>query len=139
MPSKRLDAEIERRERHVRAPGGVVEAAFDEGIERLFAGVAAGSVSAVVTKGDGLGEGDVESERPRDAGRDLGDLERVGETGAHVVVGEDEDLGLAGEASKRAGVQDPIAVALKAGAKLVGLLFALARARLRNCAWRLAR
>jgi hypothetical protein len=106
----------------------VVEATFHEGIECLFAGVSAGSVSTVMTKGDGLGEGHVESERPSDAGRDLGDLQRVGETGAHVVVGKNEDLSFAGQASKRAGMQDAIAIALKARAKLIGLFLALARA-----------
>jgi hypothetical protein len=54
-----FDTEIESQERHVRAPGGVIEAPLDEGIERTFAGVAAGTVSAVVTERDRLSESDV--------------------------------------------------------------------------------
>ena len=60
------------------------------------------------------------SARATDGG-DLGDLEGVGEPGALVVVGEDEHLGLAGQAAERAGVQDAVAVALEAGAPRVGL------------------
>ena len=74
----------------------MVEAADHEGVQRLFAGVAAGSVAAVVSERDRLGEGHVESHGARDAGRHLRDFEGVGEARAHVVVGEDEDLGLAG-------------------------------------------
>jgi hypothetical protein len=37
-----------------------------------------------------------------------------------MVIGEDEDLGLAGEASKGTGVQDPVAVALETGPELIG-------------------
>ena len=62
------------------------------------------------------------------AGGHLGDLERVGEPGALVVVGEDEHLGLAGQAAERGGVQDAVAVALEAGAQRIGLLLGRARA-----------
>ena len=84
--------------------------------------MAAGAVAAVVAEGDGLGEGDVEAERPGHRRGDLGDLEGVGEPGALVVVGEDEHLGLAGQPAERRGVEDAVAVALEAGAPLVGLL-----------------
>jgi len=46
----------------------------------------------------------------------------MGEPGSLVVLGVDEDLGLAGEAAERCGVQDPIPVTLEAGPPLVGLL-----------------
>ena len=52
----------------------------------------------------------------------LGHLEGVGQPGALVVVGEDEDLGLAGQAPEGGGVQDAVAVALEAGAPGVGRL-----------------
>ena len=70
------------------------------GVERVLAGVAARAVPAVVAEGDGLGEGHVEPAGPGDAGGDLGHLEGVGEAGALVVLGEDEDLGLAGQAAE---------------------------------------
>ena len=59
---------------------------------------------------------------PGDGGGDLGHLEGVGQPGALVVVGEDEHLGLAGQAPEGGGVQDAVAVALEAGAHRVGLL-----------------
>ena len=77
---------------------------------------------AVVPEGDGLGEGHVESAGPGDGRGDLGHLERVGQAGALVVLGEDEDLGLAGQPAERGGVQNAVAVALEAGAPGVGLL-----------------
>ena len=117
-----LLAQVEGRQRHVGAPGGVVEAARDVGGEGVLAGVAAGAVPAVVPEGDGLGQRHVEPAGPGDAGGHLGHLEGVGEPGALVVVGEDEDLGLAGQPPERRRVQDPVAVALEAGAPRVGLL-----------------
>ena len=90
------------------------------GRERVFAGVAAGTVAAVVAERDGLGERHVEAERTGDRRGDLGDLERVGEAGALVVVGEHEHLCLAGQAAERAGVQDAVAVAFEAGAPRIG-------------------
>jgi len=123
---QRLDAEIERGQRHVRPPGGVIEAALNEGIECFFAGVSTRTVTAVVSQGDGLGESHVQSEWSSDTGRDLGDFQGVRQSGAHMVVRKDEDLGFAGQAAKRVRVQDAIAVALEARAKLVGLFVALA-------------
>ena len=59
---------------------------------------------------------------PGDGRGDLRHLEGVGQAGALVVGGEDEDLGLAGEAPEGGGVQDAVPVALEAGPPLVGLL-----------------
>ena len=118
---KRLGTQVQRTKRDVRTPNGVIEAALNEGIERLLARVPSRAVSTVVAKRDGLGQGNVETEGSSDARGDLGDFERVGEASAHVVVGEDEDLRLPREAAERARVQDAVAVALKAGAVLVGL------------------
>ena len=120
---ERLGAEVERLEDDVGPPDGVVVATVEVGAERLLAGVPAGAVPAVVAEGDGLGEGHVEPSGPGHGRGDLGDLEGVGEPGALVVVGEDEDLRLPGQAAEGAGVEDPVAVALEGGAERVGLLW----------------
>ena len=127
-----LGAEVERGQHHVGAPHGVVVPAGDVGGEGVLGCVAPGPVPAVVAEGDGLGEGHVEAARAGDGGGDLGDLERMGQAGALVVVGEDEDLGLSGESAEgRGAVQDPVAVALEAGAERVGGLVAASGCRLR--------
>ena len=118
----RLGAQVERGERDQRAPRRVVEASGHVGVERVLAGMAAGPVAAVVAQRDGLGERDVEPQRLGDRARDLRHLERVGQPGALMVLGEDEDLGLAGQATERGGVEDAVAVTLEAGTPLVGLL-----------------
>ena len=79
-----------------------------------------GAVPAVVAEGDGLGEGHVEADGPGDGRGHLGHLQGMGEAGALVVVGEHEDLGLAGQASERRGVQDAVTVAFEAGAQRIG-------------------
>ncbi len=101
----------------------MVEAAHDEGIERLFTRVSARAVTAVVAEGNRVGERHVQTNRARDSRRHLGHFERVCEPGAHVVVGEHEDLGLAGQSAKGARVQDSVAVSFEARTKLIGLFF----------------
>ena len=59
------------------------------------------------------------SARATDGG-DLGDLERVRQPSALMIVGEHEHLRLAGEPAERAGVQDAIAVAFEARAPRIG-------------------
>ena len=117
-----LGAEVERGQRDVGPPGRVVEAVREEGVEGVLAGVPAGPVPAVVAEGDRLGQGHVEPAGPGHGRGHLGHLECVGEAGALMVLGEDEDLGLAGQAAERGGVQDPVPVPLEAGAPGVGLL-----------------
>ena len=117
-----LGAQVQGGEGDEGPPRRVVEPARHVGIERVLAGVAAGPVPAVVTEGDGLGEGHVQPAGPRDGRGDLCHLERVGEAGALVVLGEHEDLGLAGQPAEGGGVEDAVAVALEAGAPEVGLL-----------------
>ncbi len=117
-----LVAEVERCQRDVRTPRGVVEPPVEIGGQRVLAGMSARAVAAVVAEGDGLGEGHVEAAGPGDAGGHLGHLERVGQPGALVVVGEDEDLGLAGQATKGGGVEDAVAVAFEAGPPRIGLV-----------------
>jgi len=53
----------------------------------------------------------------------------VGEAGALVVIGEDEDLRLAGQATERRRVEDAVAVTLETGAVRVGLLRGVAGSR----------
>ena len=118
----RLGAQVERRERDERAPRSVVEPAGDVGVEGVLAGVAARAVPAVVAERDRLGERHVEAAGAGDGGGHLRHLERVGEPCPLVVLGEDEDLGLAGQPAEGGGVEDAVAVALEAGPPLVGLL-----------------
>ena len=128
---ERLGAQVQREQCDIGAPHGVVVPLGDVGRQGVLAGVPAGAVAAVVPEGDGLGERHVETERLADGTSDLGDLERVREAGALVVVGEHEHLRLAGEAAEGVGVQDPVAVALEAGPEGIWLLFddAIASAR----------
>jgi hypothetical protein len=121
-PVQRLAAEVQRHEHDVGAPDGVVVAARQERVERLLAGMATWPVPAVVADGDGLGERDVETDGAGHGRGDLVHLERVREPGALVVLGEDEDLRLAGQPPERRRVQDAVAVPLEAGALSVGLL-----------------
>ena len=68
--------------------------------QRIFTGMAARTVPAVVTDRHRLGEGDVEAERLSDRSGDLGYFERVGHPGALMIFREDEHLCLAGEPAK---------------------------------------
>jgi len=72
-----LEAQIERRQRDVRPPRGMVEPLRQEGVKRVLARVAPRAVTAVVAEGDGLGQRHVEPAGPGDAACHLGDLERV--------------------------------------------------------------
>ncbi len=121
---ERLGAEVERREDDIGPVHRVVVAALEEGRERLFGCMAGGAVPTVVAGGGRRGEGHVEADRPGNADRHLGDLDRVGEPCAEVVVvGSDEDLALACESPEGLRVMDAVEVALEAGAQAVGLLW----------------
>lgn len=115
-----LAAEVERGERDIGSPLGVVVPAVDEGAERVFAGVTARAVAAVVTKCDCFGERDVEPKRPGDCRCDLGNFECVGETRSLMVVGKDEDLCLAGEPTKGRRMEDAISITFETCAERVG-------------------
>ena len=130
-----LGAQVERNQRHVGAPHGMVVAAVDVWRQCVFAGVPTWAVTAVVTEGDRLGQGHVEPEGASDRGGDLGNLEGVGQPGALMVVGEDEHLGLAGQAPEGAGVQDAVAIAFEARAPCVGSLVDGTFARARRPEW----
>ena len=135
MPSSVSAHRLSGDQRDVGTPHRVVVAAVDVRDEGIFAGVAARTVAAVVAEGDRLGERDVEAERPGDRRGHLGDLERVRQTGALVIVGEHEHLGLAGQPPERAGVQDAVAVALEAGSPRIGLLVDRRDRRRRGPGW----
>jgi len=83
-----------------------------------------------VANGNRLGEGHVQTEWARYRPGNLCDFKGMSEPCPLVVVGEDEDLRLPGEASERRGVQDAVAVALEAGAyrRFVFVLIAHRRA-----------
>ena len=115
-------AQIQRNESDVGAPHRVVETAVDVRRQSIFARVTAGAMTAVVAESDRLGECDVEAEGSRDRNRDLGDFESVSEARSLMVVGKDEDLGLAGQSTERGGVKNAIAIALETGAERIGLL-----------------
>ncbi len=118
-----LTAQIERHEGDIGSPQRMVVAARQVRAEGILARVAAGAVPAIVAERDRLGECDIESERPRDRDCDLGHLEGVGQASALVVVGEDEDLGLACQTPERRRMQDAVTVAFETGAELIGFLF----------------
>ena len=63
-------------------------------------------------------------------------LERMGQPRALMVLGEDEDLGLAGQPAEGGGVEDTVAVTLEAGAPHVGLLGHGGGRRRRAPGWR---
>lgn len=125
---QRLGAQVERRQDNICAPGGVVVPLCEERAERLLTRVTPRAVPAVMAEGHCFGEGDVQSGGARDGGCDLSYLEGMGEAGALVVLWEDEDLRLTGEAPERARMQDTVAVALEASPQRVRFLLTGAQA-----------
>ncbi len=122
MPSRVSSAQVEGGEGDVGPPWRMVEPAVEVRGEGVLAGVAPRAVPAVVAEGDGLGQGHVEPTGPGHAGGHLGHLEGVGQPGPLVVVGEHEDLGLAGQSAEGGGVEDAVPIPLEAGPPAVGLL-----------------
>lgn len=114
-------AQVQRGERDVGSPQRMVVTTVDKRAEGVFAGVSARSVTAVVAECDRLGEGNVQSERPRDGGGDLCNFEGVREARALVIIGKDEHLCLAGESTKGCRVENAVTVAFETRAEGVGL------------------
>ncbi len=84
------------------------------GVEGVLAGMTEGRVAEIVCQADGLDEILVEPQRARHRAGNLGDFQRVRETGAiQISLVIDEDLGLVDETPERGRVNDPIPVALK--------------------------
>jgi hypothetical protein len=107
----------------------MIEATFEVRRECILAGMASGPVTAIVPDRHRFDERDVEIEGLRDRPRHLCDFEGVGQSGALMVLGKDEYLGLAGQTSKRGIVKDAIAVPFKTGPVGIRLLVTLAIAR----------
>ena len=97
------------------------------GLKASSRGVAARPVAAVVPEGDRLGQCHVEPDGAGDRGRHLRHLDRVGQPGALMVLGEHEHLGLPGEAAERRAVDDAVPVPFEAGSVRIGSLGDLAR------------
>jgi len=95
-----LGAEVEWSQGDISTPDRMVEPALDIRGERILGGVAPGPVTTVVSECDRFSERHVQPERPTDRSGDLGDLERMGQSSALVIVGKHEDLGFAGESPK---------------------------------------
>ena len=86
-------------------------------VEHVLARVAEGRMAQVVGQADRLRQAFVETEHFGDGPADLGNLDRVRETRAIVVVDAGrEDLGLALQPPERRAVDNPIAVPLEIGA-----------------------
>ena len=103
----------------------------DDLVERLFARVAERRVPEIVAEPDRLDEILVQAQRPRDAARDPGRLERVREPRAEVVaLRVDEDLRLVAKPAERLRVHDAVAVALERRPQPALLLGQVAPARL---------
>lgn len=98
----------------------MVKALGEKGIERIFACVPPRAMAAIVAQGNGFGERNVQSKGSCDTGGYLSDFERMGETGALVVVGEYKDLGLARKSAKSCRVKDAVSIALKACSPWIG-------------------
>ena len=97
-------------------PEALAEACLDAGVQRALADVTERRMAEVVANADRLDQVLVESQGPRHRARDLGDLDRVGETRAVVIaLGQHEHLGLVLEPPERLGVDDAVAVALERG------------------------
>ena len=112
-------------------PEAAAEALAQDAVERRLARVAERRMPEVVAEPDRLGQILVQAQRPRDAARDPGRLERVGHPGAEVVaVRVDEDLRLVPEPAERLRVDDPVAVALERRPQAARLLLVCAPATL---------
>ena len=91
---------------------GLRVALAQQAVEHVFPGVAERRVAEVVAERDRLGQVLVQAECPRDAARDLRDLDRVGQARPEVVaLVRDEDLRLVLQAAEGARVDDPVSVA----------------------------
>ena len=78
----------------------MIKAPRHKNVEGVFTGVPTRTMATVVSDSNRFGEGHVEPCRSSDTARHLSHFEGVRESSALVVFGKNEDLGLAGEASK---------------------------------------
>ena len=90
------------------------------GGKSVFTCVTEGSVSQVVTQGDGFGEIFVQCQSTGDGTTDPGDLHSVGHTGTVVVtLGAEKHLGLVHQSAKCLAMDDPVSIPLVAGTDIV--------------------
>jgi hypothetical protein len=97
----------------------MIKSALDQGAESVFAGVTAGTVTTIVTKGNGISQSDVQAQWPSDGRGHLGHLKSVRQPSSLMIVGEDEYLGFASEATKGGRMQNSISVAFKTGSPFI--------------------
>ena len=112
-PIQGLGTQIEGSERHLRPPRRRGRTPRSHRGRRVLAGMPAWPVPAVVPEGNGFGECHIQAASPCDGRGDLRHLERMGEPRALVILGKDEDLGLAGQPAERFGVQNAVAISSK--------------------------
>ena len=98
----------------------MTEAAGDQRIQHLLAGVAERRMSEVVAQRDGLRQLFVQPQDLGNGPRNLRDLERVGQPRPVVIAGRrEEDLRLVLQAPERLAVNDPVAIVLKGRSDVV--------------------
>ena len=100
--------------------GVVVEPAigFHQRIERILACMAEGGVAEVMRQRHRLGQFRIQAQRSGDGAGDLRHLDRMGQAGTEIIaLMLDEDLGLVFQPPEGRGMDDPVAVALKARAE----------------------
>ncbi|MNI77794.1 hypothetical protein D3C73_1341160 [compost metagenome] len=91
---------------------------FHHLVEGVLSRMAERRVAEIVDKCDAFSQVLVELQGARQCAGDLGDFDRVSETGAIVIaIGADEDLRLVLEATKGGGVDDAVAVTLELRAR----------------------
>ena len=96
--------------------------AGDCAAQRVLACVAERRVPQVVAKRDGLGKILVETERPRDGARYLGNLQSMREARAEMIaLRRKEDLRFVGKPSERFRVEDLVAIALEVVSQEIGV------------------
>ena len=103
----------------------MVEPLCQERAKGVLAGMPAGPVTAVVAEGDRFGQCDVQPAGACDATGDLGHLQGVGQPGALVVGGKDEDLSLPSQPAEWSGMEDSVSIPLEAGSPSIGFLGSL--------------
>ncbi len=84
-------------------------------LQRILAGMAERRVAQIMRQRHRLGQFHIQPQRARDRARHLRHLDRMGQPGAEIIaLMLDEHLRLVLQPPKRAGMDDPVAVALKA-------------------------
>ena len=118
-----LGGQVERLDAvdHAQALFVVAEALRADFVQCGFARVAKRRMPEVVAEGNGFGQVFVQAQGARNGTPDLRNFEGMGQAGAVVVaLRGDEYLRLVGQAAKRLGMDDAVAVTLETGAVRAG-------------------